>query len=83
LLGLLNEAHAIIFDRGPHLSRLVSHDHEDTVGRSDRERRLNRMLDQGFAARLMQHLGPVRFHARAQACGKDHHCYSIVCAHDF
>ena len=52
--------------------------HEYTLGRSQLERRLNRMLDQRFSAGLVQHFGLAGLHARPQPGGQNRNRHSSI-----
>src|SRR5258705_317436 len=49
----------------------MAYHHEDAIRRSQLERRVNHMLDQGLASGAVQYLGLRRFHTRPQAGGQD------------
>lgn len=71
LFRLPDEVYSGVPDRTLDLFGLMTDNHEDPLRRRVRQGGINDMLQQRFAADLMQHFGAFRFEPRALARGQD------------
>ena len=61
-----------------HLFGLVAHHREDALGRGERERGIDHVLEQSLSSGLVQHLGLAALHAGAESGSEDHDGYGLV-----
>src|SRR5690348_11155625 len=78
LFGLLDEANAGAGHRLPHLFGLVAHHREDSLGRSEFQRRIDDVLQKRLSSGFMQYLGLAALHARAESGSENHNRYGLV-----